>query len=257
MSNYYRIKQFSELTMIPIRTLHYYDDIGLLKPTQKTINNYRLYSDNDRLRLQQITILKFLGYSLDRIKMITSHEKFDIKSSLKTQAQLLAKKSTVAKDAKWLIEQIILQIDQSNTVNWQMVNKIMTLLQLDENDSANWQKHYYTENEYNELAQATLRYSSDWWENYYARWRTLFKEVESQLHTDPEGEIGVKLAEKWLNLKDEVALSPEVQRKGWEAMQKGIMPQEAFAYNPKVIEYITKAIKKYRELQQIAESNLV
>jgi hypothetical protein len=51
-------------------------------------------------------------------------------------------------------------------------------------------------------------------------------------------------------MKEEVPLSAEVQRKGWEAMQKGIMPQESFAYNPKVIEFITKAVKKYRELQQ-------
>ena len=62
MSEYYRITKFSQLTSTTVRTLRYYDEVGLLKPAQKSANGHRLYSDNDLLRLMQITVLKFLCY---------------------------------------------------------------------------------------------------------------------------------------------------------------------------------------------------
>ncbi len=254
MSEYYRVKKFSQLTSTTIKTLRHYDEIGLLKPAKKTISGYKLYSDNDILHLQQILILKFLGYPLTEIKNILSSKTDDITHSLKTQAKLLTKKSATAKDAAWLIDQIVAQKEQNHTLNWKMIFKIMELLQLDKNNSAVWQKQYYTESEYNELAQISLKYTAEFWENYMARWTLLHAEVKSQLHTDSEGEIGLMLGKKWLDLKNEVQADPALQKKGWEAFQKGIVPQETFAYDPKVIEYIAKATKKYKELQQVENS---
>jgi DNA-binding transcriptional MerR regulator len=53
---------------VSIRTLRYYDKVGLLSPSQYTEAGYRLYTDADLLRLQQILALKFLGFSLEEIK---------------------------------------------------------------------------------------------------------------------------------------------------------------------------------------------
>jgi DNA-binding transcriptional MerR regulator len=252
MSDYYRIKEFGKLTSTTIKTLHYYDKIGLLKPRKNTTTRYRLYVEHDILRLQQIMLLKFLGYPLREIKRILSTASTDIKTSLKTQAKLLAKKSEVSKDAAWFIEQIIAQLEQSNTLNWQMAAKIIVLLQLDEDNKLKWQKYYYTKSEYDELAQMTLKYSAAFWQDYNIRWEVLFKEVGNCLATDPEGDLGMYLAKKWLDLRNEVQFSPALQKKGWEAFQKGLVPQEIFAYDPRVIEYITKATLKYKHDQNRA-----
>lgn len=57
MTEQFKVKQFSELTGVTVRTLHHYDRIGLLQPKQKTARGYRLYSEADMLRLQQILTL--------------------------------------------------------------------------------------------------------------------------------------------------------------------------------------------------------
>lgn len=54
---YYKIKDISLMTALSIRSLQYYDDIGLLKPAQRSESGYRLYSDNDLIRLQQVVTL--------------------------------------------------------------------------------------------------------------------------------------------------------------------------------------------------------
>ena len=65
---YYQIKEISQMTSLTIRSLQHYDEIGLLKPAKRSQSGYRLYSEADLLSLQQITTLKFLGFSLSAIK---------------------------------------------------------------------------------------------------------------------------------------------------------------------------------------------
>lgn len=78
----YSVKQLSDLAKISVRTLHYYDEIGLIKPSYRMANNYRLYDDNDALKLQQVLIYKEMGLSLDEIDKIINAKDFDIKSTL-------------------------------------------------------------------------------------------------------------------------------------------------------------------------------
>ncbi len=241
MSEYYRIKQFSQLTSTTIKTLLYYDRIGLLKPSQKTMSGYRLYTDQDMFRLMQIMVLKFLCYPLMEIKKIVAKKNFDIKGSLIKQSYLLEKKSSVALNTKWLLNQVLESLEKSNSLNWQILIELMKLLQKDEDHCSRWQFSYFSESVCGELAQITLKNSREWWDDYYRRWGILFKEVEAQLHTDPKGETGQALAKKWLDLRDEVEASPEVKKISWEAFQKSAVPQQVFPYDPRVIEYITQA----------------
>ena len=60
----YRIRQFSRLAGVTVRALHHYDRLGLLKPAARSAAGYRLYTDRDIARLEQIVVLKFLGLSL-------------------------------------------------------------------------------------------------------------------------------------------------------------------------------------------------
>ncbi len=63
----YRVQEFAELTGVTIRALHHYDRIGLLKP-RRSGKRYRVYTDADVLRLQQIVVLKYLGLPLAGIR---------------------------------------------------------------------------------------------------------------------------------------------------------------------------------------------
>ena len=85
----YLVKQVSDITGVSIRTLHYYDEIGLLKPTRRTAAGYRLYSERDLLRLQQIMISRSLGLSLEEIRDSLENPEFDYASALRRQRSTL------------------------------------------------------------------------------------------------------------------------------------------------------------------------
>ncbi|MHB1544648.1 MAG: MerR family transcriptional regulator [Gammaproteobacteria bacterium] len=65
---FHRVREVSTLTGVSVRTLHYYDELGLLTPRERTPAGYRLYSDEDILKLQKILIQRELGFPLDEIR---------------------------------------------------------------------------------------------------------------------------------------------------------------------------------------------
>lgn len=82
------ISQVAKLTGISIRTLQYYDEIGLLKPSELTSSGYRLYDDNALQTLQQILFFKELGFSLKEIQEILRKPDFDRIAVFKKQKEL-------------------------------------------------------------------------------------------------------------------------------------------------------------------------
>lgn len=83
------ISQVTELTGISTRTLQYYDEIGLLKPSELTQSGYRLYDDEASQKLQQILFFKELGFKLKEIKEILQKPDFDRIKAFKEQKELL------------------------------------------------------------------------------------------------------------------------------------------------------------------------
>ena len=86
------VNEVSRLTGGTIRTLQYYDKIGLLKPAEYTESGYRLYDDTALERLQQILLFRELEFPLKEIKEIMKSSDFDRKKALKQQIKLLTLK---------------------------------------------------------------------------------------------------------------------------------------------------------------------
>ncbi|MDR2025087.1 MAG: MerR family transcriptional regulator [Hungatella sp.] len=86
------ISQVAELTGISTRTLQYYDEIGLLKPSELTPSGYRLYSDEVLQKLQQILFFKELDFKLKEINEILQKPEFDKMETFKKQKKLLCLK---------------------------------------------------------------------------------------------------------------------------------------------------------------------
>ncbi len=83
------VHEVSKLTKVSIRTLHYYDSIGLLQPTQVTEAGYRLYDDTALERLQNILLFRELQFPLKEIKKILDSPHFDKQKALEQQITLL------------------------------------------------------------------------------------------------------------------------------------------------------------------------
>ena len=88
----YRIKELANMSGISIRTLHYYDQIDLLKPSRIEENGYRLYDKGAVGRLQQILYLKELDFRLNEIKRILDDPYFDEMEALQMQRKILIEK---------------------------------------------------------------------------------------------------------------------------------------------------------------------
>lgn len=82
-------KQVSDLTGISVRMLHYYDEIGLLKPSEVTESGYRLYNNEALETLQQILFFKELDIPLKEVKEIMVSPYFDKMQALENQKKLL------------------------------------------------------------------------------------------------------------------------------------------------------------------------
>lgn len=84
------IKEFGKLTGVSVRTLHYYDEIGLLKPCAvDEQNGYRYYDENSLLRMQEILFYRELDFPLKDIIAILSSPDYDKHTALKEQKRLL------------------------------------------------------------------------------------------------------------------------------------------------------------------------
>lgn len=86
------VNDVSKLTGVSIRTLQYYDTIGLLKPNGHTEAGYRLYDDTALERLQQILLFKELEFSLKEIKSMINAPDFDRNKAMEQQIELLTMK---------------------------------------------------------------------------------------------------------------------------------------------------------------------
>ena len=65
---FWRVGELAGQTGLTVRTLHYYDEIGLLSPSHRSDAGYRLYTAGDVVRLQQIRSLRHLGFALEEIR---------------------------------------------------------------------------------------------------------------------------------------------------------------------------------------------
>ncbi|KIL35058.1 MerR family transcriptional regulator [Cohnella kolymensis] len=87
-----RVKEVADLVGISVRTLHHYDEIGLLTPDEITDSGYRLYSDANLGMLQQILFFRELGLPLRRIKELINDPSFDRQETLELHRKMLLEK---------------------------------------------------------------------------------------------------------------------------------------------------------------------
>src|SRR5512133_946297 len=90
----FTVKQLSDLAGVTPRTLHHYDQIGLLKPSRVGDNGYRYYGEESVLRLQQILFYRELDIPLDDIKKIMGRRDFDVLGALQSHKDALQKQMT-------------------------------------------------------------------------------------------------------------------------------------------------------------------
>ena len=126
----YTIGEFARYAGVTQRTLRYYDKIGLLKPSAYTEREYRLYSDEDLIKLQNIIALRYLRFSLAEIQKIVQNEgeTFTAQDSLKKQKEAFLKEKVHLSRILGTIE----RLEDNAELKWSDMTGLIRLIQSDE-----------------------------------------------------------------------------------------------------------------------------
>ena len=189
------VKQLSQLAGVTPRTLHHYDEIGLLKPSQVGENGYRYYGEESLLRLQQILFYRELDIPLEDIKKILGRRDFDVLGALRSHKDALKRQVT-------RLNRLIQTVD--NTINHLKGNTIMSEKSYFEGFSEEEQEKYAQEAE--ELYDAeSVRESNRKWKAYSAAKKESIMAEGKAVYTDmiaamPNGAASAEvqaIVERW------------------------------------------------------------
>jgi DNA-binding transcriptional MerR regulator len=154
------IREFAKLTGVSVRTLHFYDEIGLLKPSSvDEQNGYRFYDEYSLTRMQEILFYRELDFPLKEIRMILSSPDYDKQNALTEQKRLLTLK-------KERLERLIFALDGA------MKGEIVNMNVFDNSEFEAKREEYAKEAKerwgdtaaYKESAEKAADYSADKWE---------------------------------------------------------------------------------------------
>jgi DNA-binding transcriptional MerR regulator len=243
----FTVKQLSALAGVTPRTLHYYDEVGLLKPSRVGDNGYRYYGEESLLRLQQILYYRELDIPLGDIKKIMGRPDFDVLGALQSHRDALQKQ--VAR-----LNRLIHTVD--NTIGHLKGDKIMSEKGLFEGFTEEEQEKYALEAE--KLYDAeTVRASNQKWKSYSAAMRDSIMAEGKAVYLDmiaamPNGADSPEaqaIVERW-RLHMDYFWTPKLDQ--LLALANGYHDDPRFRENfdkmhPQLAEFMREAVKVYVE----------
>lgn len=233
-----KIGELAKQTGVSIRTLHYYDEIGLLKPSHHTEAAHRLYTDVDIIRLQQIMSLRQLSFSLETIRECLESSKFSLhkvinlhisqtKEQIELQQRLYNRLQLIAANL-----QLRTQISIEEFIQ---IIKDITMLE-----------KYYTQEQLEYLHEKRHSFGENRISQIETDWIELISQVSGEMEkgTDPTSKTVLSLARRWMNLMNEfTGGNPEIQ-KSLNTIYKQEQPElvSRGIINSEILDYISQAI---------------
>lgn len=188
-----RISEVAKLTGITVRTLHYYDEVGLLKPSEITEAGYRLYSREDLEILQQMLFFRELDFPLSQIKEIMNNPNYDKEEALKKQKELLIQQRQRIEGLIKLIEK---RIEGDNNMSF----KEFDMNEIEENKkkyAKEVKERWGTSKAYEESEKKTSSYNKEKWGDINQETSEIFKGFAELRNSDPGSEEVQELVRRW------------------------------------------------------------
>jgi MerR family transcriptional regulator, thiopeptide resistance regulator len=179
---------------VSVRTLHYYDEIGLLVPSQKSAGGHRLYSPGDIARLQQIRSLRHLGLSLSEIADCLQRPEFTLRRVLAMHLERLTEQIDRQHDLRLRLSAVSAALATSRRPP--LTELLAALEGIARSES------YFTEEQRVHLANRARKLGEDRIRRSQVEWRDLLEEVRRARNSgaDPKGLRVRRLAARWLSL---------------------------------------------------------
>lgn len=232
-----KVGDLAKQTGVSIRTLHYYDEIGLLSPSHRTEAGYRLYGDRDILRLQQIMSLRQIGFSLEEIRECLEQRNFSCDRILQLHTTRLREQIELSQKLLNRLEAIAQTVSSMETVSVETLIQTIEVMSMLEN--------YYTPEQLETLKQRRELLGEGQMQQAQADWQTLIEQARAEMAkgTDPTSEPVKALARRSLELiqaftggdpEIEQSLNRMYQQESPEVVSRG-------AIDAAVMEYMGRA----------------
>lgn len=179
-----KISEVAALTGITVRALHYYDEIGLLKPTKESENGYRIYGKKDLEVLQQILFFREMDFPLSQIKEILTNPNFNKREALINHKKILLKKQE-------RINNLINLVDKTLSGDDNMSFKEFDNSEIEEIKNKyekEVKEKYGNTDAYKESQQKTSKYNKNDWDMINGEFFSIFREFASKRSESPESE---------------------------------------------------------------------
>jgi DNA-binding transcriptional MerR regulator len=265
---FYQTSQFARKASVSVRTLRYYDKVGLFSPSGRTEAGYRLYTDADLVCLQRILALKFLGFSLEEIRYCLQVGPKKLQTSLAQQRAMMREK-------RMQLDAVIHALDETaallcaNEHDWDAIVKVIRVIHMQETND--WRKKYFSDEQLQQIEALSKKYYTqeqrqqlaEWGKGWSEqdqlvanqRWAALTAELQRlvDVGADPASMEAQALAAQWQNLVREFTRGdPGIQKslnKLWEDVGKAAPGESPYPmpYSKEGGEFIKQALKLLNE----------
>ncbi len=193
-SNGLKVGEVAKRTGLSVRTLHYYDEIGLLEPSQHTESQHRLYGPRELERLQRIKSLRQLGFSLDEIRACLDSSELSLRGVIGLHAQRLRARIKEENKLAVLLETLAASLDAGTGASVDdLIAAIESITTLDREFTPEEQREIQERGE--RLGREHVAAVESEWPGLIARMR-----VEMLRGTEPTDERVRPLATRWRDL---------------------------------------------------------
>lgn len=194
----YTIGKLSAKTGVTVRTLDYYDEIGLIKPSTKTDGGHRIYDNEDIMRLERVLALKYIGFSLEQIKDMLHDTPSSWQQSIQQQLEMVEQEQERLKILKQTLQALFFSIAYEDKLNWEMVFHAIKLFQQDPEDFFQDYQAYLNTEDMEKIIEMNAQISKEDME----AWVKVNSDIKNNLNLDPTSKEAWQLAERWIKQSD-------------------------------------------------------
>ena len=166
MKPYWKVGELAKLTGLTVRTLRYYDQIGLFSPADYSESEHRLYNKSDLYKLQQILSLKYIGLSLEDIKAyLSDNHGYNASDILSNQITRLKENIQVQKDLLVELTNVFVLTERQQELSVEQLTKLLGVMKMNRekyfsNDQLDHMKKQYESLDKETLEQQTQEFNS-------------------------------------------------------------------------------------------------
>jgi MerR family transcriptional regulator, thiopeptide resistance regulator len=228
-----RIGEVAEATGLTVRTLHHYDEIGLLAPSGRSAAGYRLYADDDVRRLYRIVAFRRLGLALGEIGALLDGDDADPRAVIRAQLDRLDAEVALRERLRARLTRLLEALDGAHGASADLFLEAIEGMTMSE--------RYYTPEQLEHLAQRRQALGEDGMRRAQDAWADLIAEAEAlrSAGATPEDPRTQALAERWSALVAQftggdpglhASLNTMYETEGAERASRGALSPDLFAW---------------------------